>query len=154
MKKFALGLSLLVSLGVPMIGCGDSSSGGCPTGKVACDGDCVDEILPTLTSIQSEVFDVSCAASKCHDNDLPEAMLDLSTVTQSELNLVDINSVQVPSSLRVAPTDSAASYLMNKLLGVDMAAGTTRMPQLDADGLCSPKIEAIRSWIDDGAPVN
>ena len=153
MKNFALGLSLLVGLGVSMIGCGDSSSGGCPDGKVACDGDCIDEILPTLTSIQGEVFDISCTASACHDAEFPEAMLDLSSAIQSGLNLVDINSVQVPSSLRVAPGDSSASYLMNKLLGVDMALGTTRMPQLD-NALCTPRIEAIRQWINDGAPVN
>ena len=60
---------------------------------------------------------------------------------------------QVPSSLLVASGDSDASYLMNKLLGVEMALGTTRMPRPDPDGLCTPKIEAIRQWIDDGAPV-
>jgi hypothetical protein len=43
---------------------------------------------------------------------------------------------------------------MNKLLGVDIAPNTARMPQLDPDGLCTPKIDVIREWIDDGAPVN
>ena len=138
-----------------MLGCGDSSSsGGCADGQVSCDGACVNEILPTLTSIQAEVFDVSCATSACHDADLPAEMLDLSTVAQSNANLVDVDAVQVPSSLLVASGDSDASYLMNKLLGVEMADDTTRMPQLDPDGLCTPKIEAIRQWIDDGAPVN
>lgn len=43
---------------------------------------------------------------------------------------------------------------MNKILGVDMAIGTTRMPQND-DGivLCDAEINAIRQWIDDGAAV-
>lgn len=155
MKRLLLGLSLSAGLGVSMVGCGDSgTSSGCADGQVSCDGACVNEILPTLTSIQAEVFDVSCAASACHDAELPAEMLDLSTVTQSNLNLVDVNAVQVPSSLLVASGESGESYLMNKLLGVDMALGTTRMPQLDPDGLCTPKVEAIRQWIDDGAPIN
>jgi hypothetical protein len=158
MKDFAFGLSVLVSMSLGLVGCGsDSSSDGgdtCPTGQVECDGVCIDEIDPVLTSIQTEVFEISCTASSCHDADLPAELLDLSTVTASETNLVDVNSSQVPASKRVAAGDSSASYLMNKLLGVDMALGTTQMPQLDPDGLCTPKIDVIREWIDAGAPVN
>ena len=153
MKKFALGLSLLVSMGLGTIGCGDSGDGGCPDGQIPCDGVCIDAIQPTLTSIQTGVFEVSCTASACHDDNLPAEMLDLSSVTASEESLVGVDSVQVDGK-RVAASDSANSYLMNKLLGVDMALGTTRMPQLDLDGLCTPKIEVIRQWIDAGAPIN
>ncbi|MGB5368695.1 MAG: hypothetical protein WBM75_15670 [Polyangiales bacterium] len=42
------------------------------------------------------------------------------------MNLVGIKSVQIPGRLRVAPSDSGASYLMNKILGVDIALGTSR----------------------------
>jgi hypothetical protein len=155
MKKFALGLSLLVSMGLGMVGCGDSGSGesGCPSGQVACDGVCIDEIQPTLTSIQTGVFEVSCTASTCHDADAPAEMLDLSSRSASEANLIDVGAEQVEGN-RVTSGDSSASYLMNKLLGVDMALGTTRMPQLDPDGLCTPKIDVIRQWIDAGAPIN
>jgi hypothetical protein len=149
MKKFALGLSLLISMGLGMLGCGDS---GCLDGEVACDDVCIDAIEPTLTSIQPGVFDISCTASPCHDANVPAEMLDLSSVDASESNLIDVDSVQVPMSSRVAPGDSDASYLMNKLLGVDMAFGTTQMPQLALDGLCQPKIDVIREWIDLGAP--
>jgi hypothetical protein len=154
MKKFALGLSLLVSTGLGMVGCGDSSDGGsaCSDGRIPCGDGCVDAIEPTLTSIQPGVFDISCTASTCHDANVPAEMLDLSSVDASESNLIDVDSVQVPMSSRVAPGDSDASYLMNKLLGVDMALGTTRMPQLDLDGLCQPKLDVIREWIDLGAP--
>jgi len=79
-------------------------------------------------------------------------MLDLSNAVDSGMNLVEINSVQIPSKLRVAPNDSSASYLMNKILGVDIAAGTDRMPQNDAGiVLCDPQIDAIRQWIENGA---
>jgi len=152
MKHLALGSSLLLSLGLSMVGCGDSSA--CPSGEVECDGACIPEIEPTLTSIQSRIFDVSCAASACHDAELPQQMLDLSSLEASETNLINVASEQVPSLLRVAPGDSAASYLMNKLLGKDMAPDTTRMPQLVPDGLCSAKIDAVELWIDDGAPID
>ena len=82
-------------------------------------------------------------------------MLDLSNAVDSGMNLVEINSVQIPSKLRVAPNDSSASYLMNKILGVDIALGTQRMP-LNEGGdvvLCDAEINAIRQWIDDGAIV-
>lgn len=156
MKNVSLGLSVLLSWGFLMVGCGSSSDANpCSGGQVDCDGECVDPFAPTLAAIQSQIFDLrGCALSACHDSDLPQAQLDLSSVTASATNLIDINSVQVPDSLRVAPNDSSASYLMNKLLGVDMALGTTRMPQND-DGfvLCDAEVNAIRQWIDDGAIV-
>ena len=155
MKKFVLGLSVLCGMGSSVVGCGDSGSGGsaCPSGQVACDGLCIDEIEPTLASIQTDVFAVSCTSSPCHDADAPAEMLDLSSLVASETNLIDVDSQQVDGK-RVTPGDSSASYLMNKLLDVDIAPGTTQMPQLDPDGLCTPKIDAVREWIDAGAPIN
>jgi hypothetical protein len=61
---------------------------GCDAGEVPCDGVCIDEIDPVLTSIQTDVFEISCTASSCHDADVPAGSLDLSTVTASEANLV------------------------------------------------------------------
>lgn len=153
MKKLLLGLSVLCSMGVWVVGCGDSGGSGCLSGQVECDGACIDDVEPTLTAIQTDVFEISCTASSCHDANAPAEMLDLSSLTASETNLIDIDAEQVTGK-RVTSGDSSASYLMNKLLGVDMASDTTRMPQLDPDGLCTPKIDAIRQWIDDGAPVN
>lgn len=155
MKNFGLGLSLLLSTGFLMAGCGsDGDSNPCEGGQVDCDGVCIDPIAPTLSAIQVDIFEGrGCASSSCHDNDLPEASLDLSSATASESNLVRINSVQLTEMLRVAPSDSGSSYLMNKILGVDIAPGTQRMP-LNAGGnvvLCEEEINAIRQWIDDGA---
>lgn len=139
-----------------MVGCGSSSSGNanpCEGGQVDCDGVCIDPIAPTLSAIQVDIFEGrGCASSSCHGDDLPAASLDLSSATASESNLVGINSVQLTEMLRVAPSDSGSSYLMNKILGVDMELGTSRMP-LNDQGivLCEPEINAIRQWIDDGA---
>ncbi|NNE17594.1 MAG: hypothetical protein HKN10_03860 [Myxococcales bacterium] len=155
MKNFSLGLSLLLGLGLSVVGCGDSGSGSsaCSGGQVDCDGVCIDPIMPTLSAIQVDIFEGrGCASGSCHDNDLPQASLDLSSAAASEANLVGINSVQLTEMLRVAPSDSGSSYLMNKILGVDMALGTLRMPPNDQGiVLCEPEINAIRQWIDDGA---
>lgn len=155
MKNFSLGLSLLLCAGFLVVGCGSESGSNnpCSGGQVDCDGTCIDPIAATLPAIQSEIFEVrGCASSACHDDTQPEAELDLSSVAASGSNLVGINSVQITESLRVKASDSSASYLMNKLLGVGMANGTFRMP-LNDEGvvLCAPEVDAIRQWIDDGA---
>ena len=72
-------------------------------------------------------------------------------------NLVDQLSTQIPASgdtsiPRVDPQNSSGSYIMNKLLAVDMAAGTLQMPITGT--LCDAKVEAVRQWINDGATVN
>ena len=151
MKKFALGLPLLLSFG--LVGCGDGgdSGNGCPDGQIPCDGVCIDAIEPTLTSIQPGVFDISCTASVCHDESLPQGELDLSTLAASEANLIDVDSVQVDGK-RVAAGDSANSYIMNKLLGQNIPAPYLQMPV--GGTLCESKVDVIRQWINDGAPVN
>jgi hypothetical protein len=152
MKTTPLGLSLLAGLGVLMAACGSDGGSSCPSGQVDCDGICIDTIEPTLASIQTQIFNRSCTASSCHDANLPAAELNLSSAIDSGMNLVGVNAFQAPTELRVAAGDSDASYVMNKILGVDMAIGTARMPLNDADiVLCGPQVDAIRQWIDDGA---
>ena len=122
MNNVSLGLSVLLSSGFLMLGCGSSSDANpCTGSQVDYDGFCIDPIAATLPSIQASIFELrGCASSDCHDDTLPEANLDLSSVTASGMNLVNINSVQITESLRVAPNDSGASYLVNKILGVDI----------------------------------
>ena len=153
MKNFALGLSLLVSMGLGMVGCGDSGGGvsGCADGEIACDGVCIDAIAPTLTAIQPDIFEISCTASVCHDADQPQAELDLSTLAASEADLINVDSVQV-EGLRVAAGDSANSYIMNKLLNQNIPPPNLQMPI--GGTLCEAKVNVIRQWIDDGAPIN
>jgi hypothetical protein len=124
---------------------------GCPTGQIECDGACIDEIERTLVSIQTRIFSPSCVSFACHGEELSQAALDLSSVGASEMGLINVDSVQIDGK-RVTPSDSAASYLMDKLLGENLAPGTQRMP-FPGDGLCDVKIEAVREWIDDGAPI-
>lgn len=159
MKKTPLGLSLLAGLGVLMAACGDdggSGGNGCPSGQVSCDGVCINEVTPTLggdNGVQAAVFSLSCAFSNCHGTQgAMQAGLELSSVATSEANLVGVDSAQVPTSLRVAAGDSGASYLMNKLRGdAGMAPTTQQMPV--GGMLCEARLEAVRQWIDDGAPM-
>jgi hypothetical protein len=156
MKNVSLGLSVLLSLGFLMVGCGSSSDANpCSGGQVDCDGFCIDPIAATLPAIQASIFELrGCASSDCHDDTLPEANLDLSSVTASGMNLVNVSSTQVTERLLVAPNDSGASYLMNKIEGVGIPRGFSRMP-LNDEGvvLCDAEVNAIRQWIDDGAIV-
>ena len=156
MKNLSLGVSLLLSLGFSMAGCGSSSNANpCDGGQVDCDGFCIDPIAATLPAIQASIFELrGCASSDCHDDSLPEAGLDLSSVTASGMNLVNVRSTQVTESLLVAPNESGSSYLMNKILGVGIPLGYSRMP-LNDDGtfLCDAEVNAIRQWIDGGAVV-
>ncbi len=157
MKKSSLGLSLLASMGLVMAACGESSgSGGCESGEVECDGVCINEIARTLdgvNGIQASVFDGSCTFSSCHGSEgLPGGGLELSSVAMSEMNLIDVDSTQV-AKVRVAPGDVAASYLVDKLLGQNLAQGTQRMP-FGTDSLCSAKVTAVQEWVAAGAPTS
>lgn len=157
MRTNALRLCAALGIGTAMLACGDSGGGGdgdCPPGQVRCDGPCIDEIAPTLTAIQEAIFDVSCATSACHSDIEPTAEMSLTSTAVSAENLIEVDSVQVEGKLRVAPNDSGASYLVNKITGRGIAPNTLRMPISERfEVLCEPKIDAIRRWIDDGAPV-
>ena len=168
----SLGFCLFIGLSLLMTACGDSSSGsagsagtgggggegggGCPSGQVTCDGVCIDEISRTLdgdNGIQAAVFDLSCAFSSCHGSDGPQpAGLELSSVSVSEDNLIDVDSTQVPTSVRVNPGDSGASYLMNKLLGENMAPMTQQMPS--GGMLCQARLDAILAHVHRGAGLD
>lgn len=146
--------SLLAGLGVLMVGCGDSGNG-CPSGQVPCDGVCIDAVTPTLggaNGVQAGVFTPSCTFTNCHGSmGAAQAGLELSSVAISEENLIGVDSTQVPTALRVTAGDSGASYIMNKLLGEGMAPDTLQMPV--GSMLCEARLQAVRQWIDDGAPV-
>ena len=67
--------------------------------------------------------------------------------------LVDVTAAQgADGRARVQPGDSAGSYLMDKLLGVDLCLGT-RMPKA-GQSLAAAEIETMGAWICNGAPQN
>ena len=65
-------------------------------------------------------------------------------------NLVNVQSVEDPSLLRVAPGNSEGSYVVHKIQGRATILGE-RMPPPPRPMLTPEQIEAIVQWIDAGA---
>ena len=107
-------------------------------------------ISATLTTIQEQIYSVSCATSNCHTGANPPDGLDLSS-GQAYSNTVGVQSVQMPSLLRIDPNDPDNSYLIRKIEGNGIVAN--RMP-LGAPALSQEQIDLVRAWVSDGAPDN
>jgi len=106
---------------------------------------------PTLSSLQSTIFDVSCALSGCHVGPSPTGDLDLSE-GESWANLVNVPSVGVPGLVRVEMGNPDSSYIILKLLGSPRIVGP-QMP-LGREPLPDSDILAISEWIEAGAENN
>ena len=108
------------------------------------------KLEPTYASIQSNLFDKICI--NCH-NESRQGDLDLRE-GQAYANLVSVppNNAAAAADglLRVKPGDAEKSLLYLKLVGPDASYGR-RMP-VRGGYLSSANLEAIRSWIEAGAP--
>lgn len=151
---------------------------GCPGGGTACGGRCVDTQIDSancgtcgnvcgsgetctsgacqcsagtvsLSRDVQPIFSKSCALRGCHGATLPKEGLDLSSGA-SYSNLVNVAAKECTGRLRVKPGDPAASYLVNKLMGVNLCFGS----QMPKSGTSLPKAEldSIGTWICNGAP--
>ena len=103
------------------------------------------ELMPTLSSIQSLVFNPSCVSH--HGLDDAAAGLNLAE-GHSFKNLVNVRSTQVMLDL-VRPGDAENSYLIHKLEGREGIVGK-QMP-LGASPLTAADIAVIKAWINSGA---
>jgi len=106
----------------------------------------------TLSELQSSIFTPMC--SGCHTGGgsvLPGSM-NLSSAAASFASLVGVPSEEQPGVLRVAPNNSAGSYLVRKLAG-DPSISGARMP-FGGPFLSENDMNKVRSWIDSGAPNN
>lgn len=82
---------------------------------------------------------------------MPQEGLDLSA-GKSYGKLVGVTATQCNDGRkRVTPGDPANSYLIDKMMGVDLCFGTT-MPKLGS--LSTPQITTVANWICAGAPNN
>jgi hypothetical protein len=103
--------------------------------------------------IQTEIFDVSCATSFCHDVETASNNLDLTAdVSYAQLvNVVPTNAAAKNAGmLRVAPNDTANSYLLLKLTGPLTIPLGSRMP-LAQPMLPADQIQLVTDWINAGA---
>ena len=127
--------------------CDNACVGGnaCEQGSCGCPGDGVSfaaEVEPVLAD--------SCAGMGCHKPPVLAAGLDLSA-GHAYADLVGVSSSQCNMRLRVAPGQPDASYLLDKIVGINLCKGT-KMPK---SGSLSPaEIAAISEWICRGAPDN
>lgn len=134
-------------------------SGSFPSGNGTAGGEFAAEFTITtpppvgtsLDEIQAAVFSVSCSGGGCHSgptgNSLPSGM-DLTSADNSFANLVNVNSIQAGSLMRVNPGDPDNSYLVQKLEGT--AASGVQMP-FGVTPLSQATIDNIRAWITAGA---
>lgn len=108
-------------------------------------------VEPTLSSIQTNVFSTSCAVSGCHAGPNPQQGLNLSEGLAHD-NLVNVQSRERPELLRVEPGAPDSSYLVHKVEGRPNIVGQ----QMPAGGapLSQEEIDAIRTWIEQGAPAD
>lgn len=90
----------------------------------------------------------TCARNGCHAGVNPAEDLDLRT-GRAHAALVDVAAVQCSDGrARVDPSNPDGSYLIDKLTGVDLCAGTI-MPK--GSPLTPAEIQLIRDWIAAGA---
>jgi hypothetical protein len=106
-------------------------------------------VLAVPDSIQ-EVFTQNCTNSDCHDATDPQQGQDLSDAVASYAHIVGVASNEKPAFLRIAPGDSADSYIVMKLRN-DPRKGGQPMP-LGAYPLDPALTMRIAAWAQQGAP--
>lgn len=112
-------------------------------------GDSDSAFAPTLTTVQAEVFDKSCAFSTCHGDGGGSGNLSL-TPGVSLANLVGVAADGDPTRTRVIPGDPDNSYLVSKLEDAEGIVGDV-MPPVPLE---SERVELVREWIAQGAQDN
>jgi cysteine-rich repeat protein len=122
-------------------------------------GSCIGQsFASTMEAIQAVVFDspvYGCANMLCHDAVAPQGGLDL-TAGNAHANLVNIPAQGSLDFLDlVEPGDKDLSFLYEKLaaatLGTPLNGGSS-MPSGGAPPLTQDHLEALRLWIQGGAP--
>lgn len=97
------------------------------------------------------ILTASCANAGCHSGPNPAQGLPLGA-GKSYAKLVNVVTSECSDGRkRVLPGQPSQSYLIEKLMGVNMCFGTV-MPKSGA--LSSAQIQTISNWICAGAPNN
>jgi hypothetical protein len=142
------GIAALALCGVLItIACG-SSSPASPSGGTSGGGGGA----PTLTDIQTQIFNPGCVTCHTSSGRTPAAGLDLETAVAWD-NLVNVASTGKPGAVRVIPSDANNSYLIKKLIGASDIVGL-RMPRNGPPYLSDAQVAMIQQWIAAGAAKN
>jgi hypothetical protein len=103
----------------------------------------------TFTEVRDDILLLSCAFSSCHGD---QGAGGLTFDEEGSYDaLVNSPSSAIPGETLVIPGDSAGSYLIKKLEGAEGIDGDEMPP---GTSLGVPKIDRVKSWIDDGAQDN
>jgi hypothetical protein len=129
----------------------------CGYGRTCDGGEC--GCAPTPVSFAAEVQPIlteNCVSNGCHGGSNPKKDLSLEAGA-AWADLVDVPAVECNDGrLRVAPGDPENSYLMHKLLGIQLCSGV-QMPQSGGPGndtLADEDLDRISAWICQGAADN
>lgn len=126
----------------------------CPNGQACNNGSC---FAVSFSNDIQPIFSAQCALSGCHTGRRPAASLALDAAG-AYAGLVGSGSGAAssectsPSRMRVAPGAPDSSYLVDKLLGINLCQGN-QMPKIGTY-LPSQQIDMIRAWIQAGAANN
>lgn len=107
---------------------------------------------PTLATIQTQIFDVSCAGCHTDVGRTPAGGLNLKAGS-AHAALVNVASTGMAGATRVIPGNANTSYLVQKLEGAPGIAGN-RMPRNGPPFLADAQVLMIRNWITAGATNN
>lgn len=118
--------------------------------------ECNAEFESTFALIQKAIFENhGCTSGGCHSGSFPAGGLDLSPDVAWE-NLVDQPSVTPPGFVRVVPGQKDESLLWLNLAAATLPgqwqAPLRAMPQGGLPPLSLDELEAVRLWIERGAP--
>jgi hypothetical protein len=116
----------------------------CEASECACPGPSV-----SYAADIEPLFVADCTSMGCHGGVMPQEQLDLREGTGYD-ELIDVAAAQCDDRVLVVPGDPQASYVLDKLLGVDQCMGT-RMPK-GADPYPPEQIDLVTAWICQGAP--
>lgn len=117
------------------------------------DGGTVTPLSDKFSDIQARTFDRTCNSTSCHGGSFPKALLNLTAgVSYSQLLSNEIQNTAAKSRYPrlVVPGKSDSSFLYIKIRGPRSDEGAQMPERLSA--LPAAEIEAIRSWIQRGAP--
>jgi hypothetical protein len=101
------------------------------------------------------IFTANCGSTTtCHLNSMKPAGNLLLTSGSSYASLVNVPVSQCSNGLvYVLPGNVAKSYLMDKLLNINLCPASTQMPKAGSS-LPTSQLGIIQTWICEGAPNN
>jgi len=130
---------LALALGVAILGCTEKLVEPPPPPVV----------LGVPDSIQ-QIFTANCALPQCHAGPTPQQGQDLSDAVTSFNLIVGVASHEKPAFMRIAPGDSANSYMVMKLRADPRIVPTQPMP-LGSYPLDPALVIKIAAWAQQGA---